>query len=193
MFTRRDRAPVTDDAPTPAEEPVDLRKGRATPKRRDAERERRERIRPPRDSKAAAKLTRERKLAERKALRDGAARGEARYLPPRDQGPVRKFIRDSVDARISAAEFFLPGALVILVLLLTGSDSANALGSYIWSVLVVVIAFDSMILTTRLRREIRRRFPEESRRGATAYTLMRALTWRGMRTPKPQVRRGAKP
>lgn len=194
MFSRRGRQTATDDAPLRREQaPVELKKGRPTPKRRDAERERRERIRPPRDSKAAARKNRERRLAERKALRSGLQTGDERYLPTRDQGPVRRFVRDYVDARLSAAEFFLPGALIILALLLSGSESAGNFGSYIWSIMVVVIMFDSMFFTMRLRRELRRRFPQERMRGATPYALMRALTWRGMRSPKPQVPRGAKP
>lgn len=194
MISRRGRGPATDDAPVRTEKAlVDLRKGRPTPKRRDAERERRERVRAPRDSKAASKQNRERRLAERKAARAGMSSGDERYLPTRDQGPMRRFVRDFVDARLSAAELFLPGALIILVLLLSGSESAMNTGSYIWSIMVVVIAFDTMFFTTRLRRELRKRFPGERTRGTTPYAMMRALTWRGMRTPKPQVPRGATP
>ena len=44
------------------------------------------------------------------ALREG----DERHLPPRDRGPVRKYVRDIVDSRRSVAEYFLPLALVIL-------------------------------------------------------------------------------
>ncbi|MGQ0631091.1 MAG: DUF3043 domain-containing protein [Sporichthyaceae bacterium] len=195
MFTRREKSSAA-----AAEEltPVSVRKeatsqapkGRPTPKRSQAEQERKDRIRPPRDTRAAAKATRARRAAERKSMREAMVNGDERYLPGRDQGPVRRYVRDFVDSRISAAEFFLPGALLILVLLVAG---VGDLGSYIWSVMVVVIAFDSMFFTTKMRRDIRRRFPDERRRGAIAYALLRSMTWRSLRTPKPRLARGQKP
>ena len=48
--------------------------------------------------------------------REAMASGDERYLPARDKGPVRRFARDYVDSRFRVAEFFLPLAVVILVL-----------------------------------------------------------------------------
>lgn len=195
VFTRREKSSTaTADELTPVsirkEATAQAPKGRPTPKRSQAEQERKDRIKPPRDTRAAAKATRVRRAAERKTMRDAMVNGDERYLPRRDQGPVRRYVRDFVDSRLSAAEFFLPGALLILVLLVAG---AGDLGSYIWSVMVVVIAFDSLFCTTKMRRDIRRRFPDERRRGAIAYALLRSMTWRSLRTPKPRVQRGQKP
>ncbi|MGQ0623528.1 MAG: DUF3043 domain-containing protein [Sporichthyaceae bacterium] len=195
MFTRRAKSSA---ATAPESAPVSMTKestsqapkGRPTPKRSQAEQERKDRIRPPRDTRAAAKATRARRVAERKSMREAMVNGDERYLPNRDQGPVRRYVRDFVDSRLSAAEFFLPGALAILVLLVAGAGNA---GSYIWSVMVVVIAFDSMFFTVKMRREIRRRFPTERRRGAVPYALLRSMTWRSLRTPKPRIQRGHKP
>ena len=40
--------------------------------------------------------------------------GDERHLPLRDKGPVRRFIRDYVDARFSIGEILLPALVLIL-------------------------------------------------------------------------------
>ena len=98
MFSRRDRAATPrDEALSTTVEPQG--KGRATPKRREAELERRQRIKPPRDSRQRAALERKRKQGDRQKFREGVDRGDERFLPARDKGPVRKFVRDFVDGR----------------------------------------------------------------------------------------------
>lgn len=165
-------------------------KGRATPKRADAERERRERARGPRDTRAGIKQDKLKRIDERKKLRLAMDRGDERYLPNRDKGPVRRYLRDAVDARLSAAEFFMPVAIASLVLMVAG---ASGVGGSLSTMMILVVLFDSAIMTVGLRKGVATRFPDSSRRGAMAYALMRALTWRSLRTPKPQVKRGEKP
>ena len=79
-------------------------KGRPTPSRREAEAARKARAKAGMDKKAAKQLLRERRAAENAKMRQGLKTGDERYLPPRDQGPVRRFVRDFVDARVSMAE-----------------------------------------------------------------------------------------
>jgi len=177
-------------------EPVDdvTGKGRATPKRADAERERRERVKGPRDPKARAKHDREKRMEARRKQHEGMMRGDDRYLPPRDSGPRRKFIRDWIDSRFTAAEMFLPSAIFILVLGLIGSQAAQALSVAVWLLVVALIIVDTFIWTIALRRVLRQRFPEEPRqRGDIGYAVLRAMLSRRLRTPKPQVKRGQKP
>ncbi|GAA0630041.1 DUF3043 domain-containing protein [Sporichthya brevicatena] len=188
MFTRRDRESATTEAPSAPV--VESGKGRPTPKRREAEKERRERIRPPRDSRERAKMQRKKRSETTRLMREALNNGDERYLPNRDKGPVRKFCRDWVDGRLTAAEFFMPIALASLVLMVAG---ANGIGGSLSSVMILVVLVDSAILTVQLKKALKRKFPDESRRGAVSYTLMRALTWRSMRTPKPQVPRGFRP
>jgi hypothetical protein len=164
-------------------------KGRPTPKRREAEQERKARIKPNNDLKSISKNARMRAMEERKEQRSGLMRGDESYLPKRDKGPVRRFVRDYVDARVSALEFFLPLAAIVLGLSVFG---AKALSVAVWEVMVIVMGVDSMILARRLRKELTARFPEEPRRGLTRYALMRALTTRKLRTPKPRSERGTK-
>ncbi len=40
--------------------------------------------------------------------------GDERYLLARDQGPVRRFVRDLVDARRNVLGLFMPSALTLL-------------------------------------------------------------------------------
>src|SRR5690349_155113 len=88
-------------------------KGRPTPSRKEAEAAARERARAGMDKKAAQKLLREKRAESNRRMREGMKAGEEKYLPARDQGPVRRYVRDWVDSRISVAEFLLP--LLILI------------------------------------------------------------------------------
>jgi Flp pilus assembly pilin Flp len=196
VFTRRGRGSATDDsasvrarAQTTRYE-VEAGKGRATPKRADAERERRERARGPKEGRAGLKKDKQTRVAEAKRMRAAIDRGDERYMPNRDKGPVRRYLRDAVDARLTAAEFFMPVAIASLVLMVAG---ASGLGGSLSTMMILVVAFDSAIMTVGLRKAVATRFPDEPRRGAIAYAMMRALTWRSLRTPKPQVKRGEKP
>ena len=168
-------------------------KGRATPKRREAQQERRERVKGPRDPKARSKVEREKRTKARRQQHEGLMRGDDRYLPPRDSGPRRRFIRDWIDSRFTAAEMFLPSAVLILVLGLIGSKSAQALSVFIWLLVVALIIVDSFIWSIALRRVLRARFPDDRHKGDIGYALLRALLSRRLRTPKPQVKRGQKP
>jgi hypothetical protein len=122
--------------------------------------------------------------------REALASGDERYLPARDKGPVRKFVRDYVDSRYRVAEFFLPLAVVILVMSVAGR--MQSLSLLLWLVVIVAIVIDSVVTGIRLRGQLRKRFPDKSTKGALAYGLMRTLQMRRLRLPKPQVSRGAK-
>jgi hypothetical protein len=91
-------------------------KGRPTPTRREAEEARKQRLTPPRTRKEAAAAQRRKRAETMAARREAMRSGDDRYLPARDQGPVRRFARDYVDARWNAAEFLLPVLIAILVL-----------------------------------------------------------------------------
>lgn len=166
-------------------------KGRPTPKRRAAEAARKQRMTPPRSRKEAAVASR-RKRAEAMALQQEALRtGDERHLPPRDQGPVRRFCRDLVDARWNAAEFLLPVLLVILVLSLVPVPAVQVLSTLIWLVAIVTPVVDSLLLSRRLKKALAASFPGETTRGALPYTLLRSAQLRRWRMPRPQVERGA--
>jgi hypothetical protein len=166
-------------------------KGRPTPKRSEAQTQRRKAVTAPTDRKAAARQARDARRMEMAKQRQALAGGDEKHLPVRDKGPVRKFTRDYVDSRFRVAEFFLPIAVLILVMSIVGS--LQSLSLLLWLVVIVAIVSDSFITAVRLRQQLRKRFADKSHKGAVAYGLMRTLQMRRMRLPKPQVQRGAKP
>jgi Protein of unknown function (DUF3043) len=166
-------------------------KGRPTPKRSEAEKARKKRMTPPRDRKQAAALQRERARAERQKRMQGMQTGDERYLPNRDRGPVRRFVRDYVDSRRCVGEVMLPGLLVILALTFIPQRWAASATSLLFLLIFVLTAIDTVLLVWRLGRELQVRFPDTSTRGAKFYAFLRSSQMRRLRMPKPQIKPGA--
>ncbi|WP_069465699.1 DUF3043 domain-containing protein [Actinacidiphila rubida] len=194
MFRRRSQdeqvstTSVLDDQPRDPQAP----KGRPTPKRNEAQTLRRKTVTAPTDRKAATRQARDARRADMSKQREALQSGDQRYLPARDKGPVRKFVRDYVDSRMRVAEFFLPIAVLILVLSIVRVGSLQTISLLLWLIVIVAIVADSLITGLRLRGQLRTRFPDQSTKGAVAYGLMRTLQMRRLRLPKPQVARGTK-
>jgi hypothetical protein len=163
-------------------------KGRPTPKRSEAQASRRTRVTAPSSRKEATKAARERRRAELTRQREALASGDERYLPLRDKGPVRRLARNYVDARRCVAEFFLPLAVIILVLSII--PQAQSLSLLLWLFVIALIIVDSFRIGFGVKRLARERYPDERQKGVVAYALMRSLQMRRLRLPKPQVKRG---
>ncbi|MFD7439473.1 DUF3043 domain-containing protein [Streptomyces sp. NPDC059861] len=168
-------------------------KGRPTPKRSAAQSQRRSVANTSMTRKEAAKRQREDRRAAMERQRQALAGGDERYLPARDKGPVRRFARDFIDSRFNIAEYFLPMAVVILVLSMVRVQSLQSIALLLWLVVIVLIVLDSVATGYRLKKRLAERFPDENKRGAVAYALMRSLQMRRLRLPKPQVKRGERP
>lgn len=168
-------------------------KGRPTPKRSEAQSQRRSVAHTPTNRKDAAKRQREERRQALARQRQALAGGDERYLPARDKGPVRRFARDWVDSRFNVAEFFLPLAVVILVLSVVRVPAIQSIALLLWLVVIVLIVVDAAFSGLRLRKRLKERFPDQNTRGAVAYALMRSLQMRRLRLPKPQVKRGERP
>jgi hypothetical protein len=193
---KEEKSPVADKAPVNiSKQPRDPQapKGRPTPKRSEAQSQRRSVANTSMTRKDAAKRQREERRAAMERQRQALATGDERYLPARDKGPVRKFARDFVDSRFNVAEFFLPMAVIILVLSLVRVAALQNIALLLWLVVIVLIVLDSVFSAFRLRKRLAERFPDVNRRGAVAYALMRSLQMRRLRLPKPQVKRGERP
>ena len=163
-------------------------KGRATPTRAQAQAAAKARAKGATDKKQAARLARQRRSAASAKAREGMRMGDERYLSARDKGPVRRFVRDFIDARLCMAELLLPLLLFIMV----SSTFAPALSNSLWGATILVVALDTVLLVFQLRRELPRRFPGQSTKGAVGYGLLRSLQMRWLRLPKRQVKLGAK-
>ena len=101
---------------------------------------------------------------------------------------MRRFVRDQVDSRLCMAELLLP----LLLLIMVTSSFATQVSSSLWSVTLLLVAVDTMFLVFKLRRELARRFPDQSTKGAVGYGVLRSLQLRWLRMPKAQVKLGAK-
>ena len=135
------------------------------------------------------------KLANRQSrvsAREAFMRGEESALPPRDRGPVRRFVRNYVDARRSIGEFFLP--IVMLVLFLTVIPIAWVQFASImlmYSALLFSVV-DGIFLTRKIKKEVAQRFPNEPTKGLGMYGWLRSTQIRRLRAPQPQVKAGEK-
>ncbi|MEU8841810.1 DUF3043 domain-containing protein [Streptomyces roseus] len=193
--SKEEKAAPTDKVSADLSQPRDPQapKGRPTPKRAVAQSQRKAVVASTGNRKEDAKRARERRREEMAKQREALANGDQRYLPARDKGPVRKYVRDYVDSRFSVAEMFLPLAVVILVLSMVRVPSIQNIALLLWLAVIALILVDSVALGFRLNKALAGRFPDEPRRGAVAYGLMRTLQMRRLRLPKPQVKRGERP
>ncbi|MDT0544224.1 MULTISPECIES: DUF3043 domain-containing protein [Streptomyces] len=198
MFRSRSKDEQAATAKVIADQPQQTRdpqapKGRPTPKRSEAQSQRRSLANSQMSRKDASRRQRESRRADLARQREALAGGDERYLPARDKGPVRRFIRDYVDSRFHVAEFFLPLAVVILVLSMIQAGAMQTYVLLLWMLVILLIVVNSIVLSFQLKRQLRKRFPDESLRGAVPYALMRTLQMRRLRLPKPQVKRGQRP
>lgn len=180
----------------PAQEPeaAGSGKGRPTPSRKEAEAARRHTLKVPSDPKEARKAAKDRAAQERAVERAARMSGDQAALPKRDKGPVRAFVRDYVDGRVAAAEFFLPIALVVLVVGFLRIQNVQAITSMLWMASMLIIVVDTTILILRMNRELARRWPDKSeRKGSTFYALSRVLQVRKLRLPPPRLTMTGKP
>lgn len=184
---RRTKTATASPSADPGVETKASGKGRPTPTRREAEAAARARAKAPTNRKEAVRRQRELRSATSREIRAGMKAGDERFLPPRDKGPVRRFVRDFVDARLCMAEFSVP---LLFSSLIASSAGYAETGAGLMNATLLVVVLDSLLLRFRLRRELRRRFPDESLKGTTFYAYMRSLQLRFLRLPKPQVRLG---
>jgi hypothetical protein len=165
-------------------------KGRPTPTRREAEAAAKARAKTPRSRKELAAAQRSSRTESSQKMRAAMKSGDERYFPARDQGPVRRFIRDFVDSRFSFIELMVPLLIVTMILGYSGSSELAALGNTILMGTILLVIGDMLYLRFRLRRQLVRRFPEEPLKGTTYYAVTRALQMKFMRMPKAQVKIG---
>lgn len=194
MFSRRSSDSTADGGATAtsssAEEaaaPGHAKKGRPTPTRREAEAASRARAKAALDPKSTRKQQRRVQMEKSRTIRQGIKEGDERYLPPRDQGPVRRLARDYVDRRLCMAEFAIP---LLIASLLASTSGLVAIGNGLMNATLLLVVVDSVVLRFGLHRELKRRFPDDPRKRVTLYVLMRSLQLRFMRLPKPNVKLG---
>ncbi len=166
-------------------------KGHATPTRKEQAAARKRPL-VPTDRRLAARQSRSQVQAAREKARIGMAAGDPKYLPVRDKGPQKKYVRDYVDARWSLGEILLPMLVLVIV-----SYFFEAIAPYVligvWGVIIVVVT-EGIIVGILLRRKLAAKFGDgKVERGVRWYAFMRMIQLRVLRLPKPQVKRGEFP
>lgn len=175
-------------APTSAPAPVDdsrgpVKKSVPTPTRRQAEDARRQRLNPkltPKEAKAKAKE------------QDRASR--QRSMLAQDNTPAKVLLRDHIDARFSVAEITMPVMLVMVGFTFAGDWGRQFL------VPVTLVTYGFLLLAfadltwmwLKFRDILKKRLPNESKKGLLFYAINRALSFRKLRFPAPRVKIGAK-
>ena len=160
---RRDPVETTVDADTDLTQQLERAagKGRPTPKRSEAQGRRAGPPPPPPTTrKEAYKRMREQQAAARPGARAAAARGDDNYLPARDRGPVRKYVRDVVDSRRNVGSFFLVIAAVALIGTIAPSAIVKNYASLLLFGFFLVMIVDSVILSRRINSKVAERFPK---------------------------------
>jgi hypothetical protein len=200
LFRRKPAAEVVEPTPEAAEETSESRskaytpskreRGVTTPKRGSTQPRRAAATRPANRKEAAAQSRAER-IKRRREDREAMMRGEEYALLPRDRGPEKRLVRDIVDSRRNIGTYFF--ATVFVIMLLTFISVQAALyGNLVFAALLLLVVVDSVLLSRRIRRLVTERLPKSTPRWGSlyAYGAMRALTFRGMRVPKPQHKPG---
>ncbi|WP_300677602.1 DUF3043 domain-containing protein [Nocardioides sp.] len=195
MFGRKSASSVS--AETATDETTHSKvggKGRPTPTRKEAEAARLAKARKPRTRKEAAAAERAQRFDNSTKMRQAMKTGDERYLPSRDKGPVRRFVRDYVDSKFTIAELILPLLVITLVMGFVSGQNKQlvAFSNAFMMLMLLVTAANLMIIWFGLRRELSRRWPDLTRRGLAYYACIRTLQLRVLRMPKPQVKIGTK-
>ena len=182
---------LTDEALHPAREGA---KNRPTPKRKDQEAARRQPL-VVADRKQAKKLDRAKRNEQMYRTRQAMLTGDESGLPARDKGPVRRYIRDHIDARWNLAEFMLPVMLIVLALGFLRTNEILFFVTILTYAILLTAIVDTLLMWRGLRKRLTAKFGEEAAKakGNGMYAAMRAFQLRRSRMPRALVKRGEYP
>jgi hypothetical protein len=178
-------------------------KGKATPKRRDAEAKKRGPVAPPpttmreamkrnKELRKANPQTKEDRRAAAKARREAMMRGDDKALLPRDRGPVKAYVRDLVDSRRNLLGLFMPLAIVVFLALLVPLPQVQSYITLLCTAMLLVMAIEGFVNGRKIAKLVREKFPKEAVNGRSIgwYAFVRASQIRKLRVPKPRLKPG---
>jgi hypothetical protein len=163
-------------------------KGHATPTRKEKEAARKRPL-VSSDRAAARKQARTQMQLQRDKARIGLANGDEKYLPARDRGPQKRYVRDYVDARFSIGELLLPFLFIVIIATIIPSQEIVAILYIVVYGFIFVALLDVIVMGFLLKRRLAEKFGADRVEKFRFYAAMRALQLRMMRLPKPQVKR----
>ncbi|MEY2672707.1 MAG: hypothetical protein RL228_1080 [Actinomycetota bacterium] len=174
-------------------------KGKATRSRKEAEAARKQALKIPKDKRRARAAMRTREMDARIQTRKALYTLDEKFLPARDRGPVKKFVRQYTDSRLTLAEIFMPITFVSVVMTMAfpanSANSATVIGYFnlFFVFLMLALIVDIGSYAFLLRRALNKEFQKSELKGAMFYGISRSLTLRAMRLPKPIVKVGGAP
>jgi len=168
------------------------KKGRPTPKRKEAQASTKISSLAPASTKIEKKRAKDAARLARMNQRAAYMRGDESALPLRDRGPEKKFVRNFIDSRRSIGEYFLPVVGFVLVLSLIPISIFAVAGIVVMYSVLLFSVVDGFLLSRKIKAEVAERFPGKSTKGLGLYGWLRSTQMRRMRAPKPQVKAGEK-
>ena len=187
MFGRRRNSSTDTEAASTVEKVGG--KGRPTPTRKEAEAARKARLTAPKGRKGAKSQSRDQVKEQRAKVREALNTGDEKYLPLRDKGPVKRYVRNWVDAHRTIGEYMLPIFFVGLMVLIFIPATATQ-GPILWMAIIVLMAIDGFRVVRGVKAGVRERFGDDETKGIAWYALTRAWQMRRLRLPKPQIKAG---
>ena len=182
-----DQGAADEPEPAPARPGVSAAKGRPTPKRSAAEKNRRGPYVAPKDRKSAGPRNKEKDRSDRARKVEAMRRGEDWALPRKDQGPIKALARDVVDSRRGVSEYYLYGIVVLIAALFIPGLRQNFVVDYVILIVLAVIIIEGWYVSNKVIRLAHERYPGQSTRGVRVYTALRGTQIRKMRVPAPRV------
>jgi hypothetical protein len=166
------------------------KKGKATPKRKDA-------VAATKVNSITAPVTKADRSKNRDALKAARAEARAAYMrgdenamPARDRGPVKRFVRDYVDSHRSLGEYFLPLMIFVLVLTLIPSAEIRFVAIiFMYGAMLYSVVY-GFFVSKKIKRIVAEKFPGESTKGLGLYGWLRSTQMRKLRAPAPQKKIG---
>jgi hypothetical protein len=169
-------------------------KNRPTPKRKDQEAARKQPL-VVADRKQAKQLDKAKRQEQLTKTRQAMISGDDAGLPTRDKGPVRRYMRDYIDARRNLAEFMLPVMLIVLALSFMRTSTILFFVTILTYAVLLTAVADTFLMYRGLKKRLAAKFGDDaaSTKGNGMYAAMRAFQMRRSRMPRPQVKRGEYP
>ncbi|MDR1034117.1 MAG: DUF3043 domain-containing protein [Bifidobacteriaceae bacterium] len=169
------------------------KKGKVTPKRSEQEKKKNRTI-VSKTRKEAYKYAREQDKMKRERQYNSKTSREESDVAEKDKGPVKRYIRDYIDAKTSVAELFLPVAGVLLIASFFAMQSYPTLYYYatvtVWAFVLVALG-DFAFTWVKLYKKLVDKFgidkvkEKPTNRFIMMYALARSTQIRRMRIPKP--------
>ena len=163
------------------------KKGKPTPKRKDAEAKLKISPLSPTASKDAKRALKEQSRVRRLEARAAYMRGEESALPYRDKGPARRFVRNYIDERRSISEYFLVLIMLVLFLTIIPIPAVQLAAVALMYSSMIFMTVNGIFLSRKLKKLVAERYPEEPTKGIGMYGWMRSTQLRRLRAPAPQV------